>query len=1151
MKLPVSVSEAARAALESVGRTEDVKVSPGGDRVAVAGFARNQILLLDLEGFTAGAAGAGLNNPVSISSPDLANPHGLSFIDDTTLIVANREGTAPVLRLPATGSAAGAVTAPTLTVIGDGKWLHSPGSVCCYGSPGGGYEVLICNNFASYVTRHTLHTTGQFAVSGNGLLLARGLDVPDGIAVSRSCHWIAISNHVEQAVRVYDNRGPLDRDSEPNCYLRGAAYPHGLVFSPDERCILVADAGTPFLRLYRRPGKIWEGELDPSLSLRVMSDEEFRLGSHNPMEGGLKGIDLIPGTNVLAATSERLPLVFFDVEKVLPIISGARSDSTRALFGGGRRCPCGSKKLFRKCCGSKRASYSKPEPESLADILKEAALKMQLDELERVEALCQRALRLQPDDPRANHMLGYAYYKRLRYPEAAALIRKAGLACRWQSQLIRSHYASVLGARLLGAITYQSAALRCRYQAWLESHGTDPGFEPLVSIVLVTDKSGELLEQSLASVYGQTYDKLELIVLDNGSDQTGNLRAGLAQCPFPYRLETASGQSPAQALDTACALASGEFINLLDGEDQFEPERIAVLVDRIARRGFQWGFARCEFVGDDNRPLDDDASKYVSLLANAVESAQSADTVGTALSGLLDPCISAGNLFFARSLLEQAGGFGNHHRLPERDFCLRALWYAEPVFVNSLLYRYRLLRKHAQGRYSDAAQQEMEQILIEYCDRAESERPLNPFAPARSTMGFAYLSGALNANQSRLPPARLVALDDELRVLETADSGQPAAASDDGLNLVGYFRADTGLGEAVRNMAAACRAGGIDVTLHDAGLELGAPQRNRSVDHLLANNCPHGATLFYINPDRLEPVWRRFSRKGDLEGRRLIGCWHWEIERFPRAWLPALDLVDELWVSSAFVADIIRRVTDKPVTRIPQAIDVHLPRGYSREEFALPDRDFLFLCSFDFGSYPARKNPRAAIEAFRRAFPPGESGNRLVVKCLGSARFPAERLELEKLAGDDPRILILDRHLSRQDMYGLQSVCDAYLSLHRAEGFGLALAECMALGKPVVATAYSGNLEFMNEENSCLVDYELIPVKPGDYPHYEPGWMWADPNLEHAAECLRRVAADPVYRARISGRARRDIGSAYSRELMSNAIRQCLAKPIALHETVR
>jgi len=241
------------------------------------------------------------------------------------------------------------------------------------------------------------------------------------------------------------------------------------------------------------------------------------------------------------------------------------------------------------------------------------------------------------------------------------------------------------------------------------------------------------------------------------------------------------------------------------------------------------------------------------------------------------------------------------------------------------------------------------------------------------------------------------------------------------------------------------------------------------------------------------------------------------------------------------VGDVVRRVTDKPVIKIPHAITVKLARSYQRGEFSLPENTFLFLFNFDFSSFVSRKNPWGAIEAFRRAFSSGEQDVGLVIKCYDGHRHPETMARLERLADEDPRILIVDRHLSREQMYGLQSLCDAYVSLHRAEGLGLGMAECMALGKPVIGTAYSGNLEFMNRENSCLVDYSLIPVKPGDYIYYEGGWMWADPDLDDAARYMRKLVNDPEYRQRIASRAAADIAAHYSQEVMGRAISKRLS----------
>jgi glycosyltransferase involved in cell wall biosynthesis len=276
--------------------------------------------------------------------------------------------------------------------------------------------------------------------------------------------------------------------------------------------------------------------------------------------------------------------------------------------------------------------------------------------------------------------------------------------------------------------------------------------------------------------------------------------------------------------------------------------------------------------------------------------------------------------------------------------------------------------------------------------------------------------------------------------------------------------------------------------------------------------------------------------------RRVIGYWYWEIDAFPERWRPALDAVDEIWVASEYVAGIVRRATGKPVIRIPHAFDVALSRRYSRSEFSLPDGKFLFLLTFDFHSFVERKNPLAAIEAFTRAFPQGDDPAALVVKCMQGYRFPQQLDLLRHLAAKDPRILVVDRVLSRDQATGLQSVCDAYVSLHRAEGLGLGMAECMAQGKPVIGTAYSGNLDFMRADNSCLVDYTLIPVRPGDYVDYEPGWLWADPDIDHAARYMRRLVEDPDYRLGLGQRAAAAMRNGYSHGKAGAAIVERLAE---------
>jgi len=229
---------------------------------------------------------------------------------------------------------------------------------------------------------------------------------------------------------------------------------------------------------------------------------------------------------------------------------------------------------------------------------------------------------------------------------------------------------------------------------------------------------------------------------------------------------------------------------------------------------------------------------------------------------------------------------------------------------------------------------------------------------------------------------------------------------------------------------------------------------------------------------------------------------------------------------------------------MPHAIEFEVPAGATRAQFGLPPNDFLFMVMYDINSSQARKNPEAAIKAFQAAFP-NPKGVKLVVKTHGSKTNPEDFLKLQKMAGESPDIILINRTLNRADLRALQSLCDCFVSLHRAEGFGLALAECMYLGKPVIATNWSGNLEFMDAENGCMVDYELVEVRETSGP-YKKGQQWAEPDHEHAARWMKKIVGDPALRMKIAlkGKARimndfspLKIGKAYEKRLRALAFR--------------
>jgi glycosyltransferase involved in cell wall biosynthesis len=342
-----------------------------------------------------------------------------------------------------------------------------------------------------------------------------------------------------------------------------------------------------------------------------------------------------------------------------------------------------------------------------------------------------------------------------------------------------------------------------------------------------------------------------------------------------------------------------------------------------------------------------------------------------------------------------------------------------------------------------------------------------------------------------------------------------------GVNIFAYVRGQFGLAEGARLYAKALLAEGYPVAIHDIAIVIPHEMDDTSLDLHLREETPYDINLIFVNPDYLDEAIANIGRER-LRGRYTIGCWFWELEVFPEEWLPALQHVDEIMVSTSFIEKAVKRVTEKPVWHVPLPVcEVH-DSGLTRSDFGLDNDAFVFLNSFDFNSFLVRKNPLAVIEAFRRAFADDLSEVRLLIKSSNGHRYPAELQELLNAAAADRRIIVRDDVIDRGHVQALQRCVDAYVSLHRAEGFGLGLAECMRLGKPVVATAWSGNMDFMTSDNSCLVDYQLVPVGDGEY-FQHAGQRWAEPSIVHAAEQMRRLVEDREFATKIGAQAALDI----------------------------
>ncbi|WHZ19786.1 MAG: Glycosyltransferase [Rhodanobacteraceae bacterium] len=352
-----------------------------------------------------------------------------------------------------------------------------------------------------------------------------------------------------------------------------------------------------------------------------------------------------------------------------------------------------------------------------------------------------------------------------------------------------------------------------------------------------------------------------------------------------------------------------------------------------------------------------------------------------------------------------------------------------------------------------------------------------------------------------------------------------------GANLLGYARGEFGIAESMRSYARALEQSGYPFDIFNLDVGTASRQQDASMERHFSDALRYANNIFFINADQM-PIAYSVLGKPAFTGHRNIGFWLWELEKFPPDWYGSFKLVDEVWAPTAFVRDVIGAATDKPVLRMPMAVEFDAPVGMDRATFGLPPDEFVFLFSYDFNGFASRKNPEAAIAAFRRAFGDSAQGVRLLVKSSNGGRFP-DRLEaLQRSVGDDRRIEVRDGFLTREEMFGLQNACDCFVSLHRSEGFGLGLAECMYLGKPVIATGYSGNMDFMDASNSLPVDYRMVPLRRNDYPYWR-GQQWAEPDIQHAARLMRQVFDDREFARSLGAKAAASICRTHSRAVCS------------------
>jgi glycosyltransferase involved in cell wall biosynthesis len=366
-----------------------------------------------------------------------------------------------------------------------------------------------------------------------------------------------------------------------------------------------------------------------------------------------------------------------------------------------------------------------------------------------------------------------------------------------------------------------------------------------------------------------------------------------------------------------------------------------------------------------------------------------------------------------------------------------------------------------------------------------------------------------------------------------------------GINLIGYATANFGLGVALRNTAALLGRLGIPFAILDidpGGNRTGHefPARARFVKS--GEPLPYPVNLFHFNPPAIEGLLRDLPGMATLEGKFNVCAAYWELPRLPADWPAVLDRMDLVLAPSRFIMEAMEASGVRaPVRYYRQTLELP-PAESDRARWGFREGNTAFLFSFDLSSGLLRKNPLAVLRAFALAFPDGRA--QLLIKANNPDLSPEARIvlgRLESVAAGAPNIRFLGRSLAYPEMASLYASADVYVSLHRSEGLGLGMLECMALGKPVIATAWSGNMDFMDASNACLVPHDLSPLDPGtQYFQVSKGvaQVWAEPSIEAAAGWMARLDASPALRAEIGARARVSSRSFLAEAEIGTALRE-------------
>ncbi len=449
---------------------------------------------------------------------------------------------------------------------------------------------------------------------------------------------------------------------------------------------------------------------------------------------------------------------------------GARGEA----IGRNAPCPCGSGRRYKACCGAAGA----PAPATQGGAppvgaLMTRALTLQRDgRLAEAAALYRAALAREPDLPDAVHMLGAIELETGEYTAALRHLHRAAALIDWKLPAVRHNLGLAVAAALANGDRPELAALWEAYDRRRDA-APPPGVaaRPRVSVIVPSYNHCRYVEGALESVFRQTYANLELVVIDDGSTDgsVARIRDALRRSPFPARFVARDNRGAAPTINEAVALSGGDFVNVLNSDDRFAATRIAAMVAAVARAGAGWGFSRATLIDEAGAVVPAGASARAADLEYRSDDVAACDAVGMAFLGG-NPAVSSGALFVERSLFDRLGGFADLRYNHDWDFCLRASLVAEPVFVPSPEYEYRLHAGNTILESAAAAKREADAMFTRFYRQAlELPAAGNPFAPIPAVWGARFFERALVAGHGALLPEDVLRELAE-RALATSDA---------------------------------------------------------------------------------------------------------------------------------------------------------------------------------------------------------------------------------------------------------------------------------------------------------------------------------------------------------------------------------------------